>query len=152
VAAASAAPAFRLSSPAFVAGGEIPRQYTCDGRDSSPALAWTAPPAATRSLAILVDDPDAPGGTFTHWIGWGIPATARRLAAGAHAPREGRNGAGRSGYLGPCPPSGTHRYLFRLYSLSRPLVLRSGAGLDEFRRALRGKVLRVATLTGRYAR
>jgi Raf kinase inhibitor-like YbhB/YbcL family protein len=149
---ALAAGTFALSSPAFAPGASIPARYTCDGRSASPPLAWTQPPHGTRSFAILVEDPDAPGGSFTHWIGWGVAATARGLPAGGHAPREGLDGAGRLGYTGPCPPSGTHRYVFRLYALSQPLALRSGASLAQFRRALVGRLLGVATLVGRYRR
>lgn len=127
-------------------------EHTCDGRNVSPALRWSAPPAGTRSFALLMDDPDAPGGTFTHWLAWGIPGRARSLPAGRPAPREGRNDAGRVGYLGPCPPSGVHRYVFRLYALRAPLPLRSGASKAEFLVALRGRVLASARLLGRYGR
>jgi Raf kinase inhibitor-like YbhB/YbcL family protein len=150
--AATVAAAFALTSPAFTSNGTIPRRYTCDGANVSPALRWTAPPRGTRSLALLVNDPDAPAGTFTHWLGWNISVKARSLRAGQHAPAEGRNDAGGVGYTGPCPPSGVHRYVFRLYALDRPLALLRGASAADFTRALRGHVLRVATLVGRYGR
>ena len=143
---------FSLSSSAFRPGGTIPRVYTCDGRNVSPPLRWTEPPAGTRSFAILMDDPDAPVGTFTHWIGWGIPAKARALRVGQRAPAEGRNDAGRIGYIGPCPPSGVHRYVFRLNALKAPLRLAPGASRAAFLRALRGRALSTATLIGRYGR
>jgi Raf kinase inhibitor-like YbhB/YbcL family protein len=144
--------AFSLSSPDFRPGGTIPRAFTCDGANARPALVWTAPPRGTRSLAVVVLDPDAPSGTFTHWLAWGIPPSARGLGRTARVPREGANDAGRSGWTGPCPPSGTHRYVFRLYALRAPLPLRPGADRAAFTRALRGRVIRVATLVGRYRR
>jgi Raf kinase inhibitor-like YbhB/YbcL family protein len=150
VAASNAA--FTLSSPALRAGGTIPKSYTCDGRNVSPPLRWTAPPARTRSLAILMDDPDATIGSFLHWTAWDVSPRARTLAAGAKGLTEGLNGAGRRGYTGPCPPSGVHRYIFRLYALKAPLKLAAGASRDEFARALRGKVLATARLVGRYGR
>jgi Raf kinase inhibitor-like YbhB/YbcL family protein len=149
--AASNAP-FRLASSAFVAGGKMPKVYTCDGRNVSPPLRWTAPPGAAKSLAILMDDPDATVGTFLHWIAWNISTRARTLAVGAKGLTEGANGAGRPGYTGPCPPSGTHRYIFRLYALRSPLRLATGASRQAFERALRGKVLATARLVGRYGR
>jgi Raf kinase inhibitor-like YbhB/YbcL family protein len=141
-----------LSSPAFHAGGTIPARCTCDGANVSPPLRWSSPPKAARSLAILMDDPDAPGATFTHWIGWNIPLKARALRAGQRAPREGRNDAGRIGYTGPCPPSGTHRYVFRLYALKAPLELARGASRKQFLAALRRKTLAIARVVGRYSR
>jgi Raf kinase inhibitor-like YbhB/YbcL family protein len=141
---------FALSSPAFHAGGTIPRTYTCDGKAISPPLRWSAPPKGTRSFALLLDDPDARG--FTHWTGWNIPAKTRSLHAGQHAPREGINSLGNTGYLAPCPDSGRHRYVFRLYALKAPLVLAGGAYRAEFLTALKGKVLAVARLVGRYRR
>ena len=139
-------------SPAFPGGATIPKVHTCDGRNLSPSLRWTAPPAGTRSFALLMDDPDAPSGTFTHWIGWNVPAKARSLHVGQRAPVEGRNDAGRAGYIGPCPPSGVHRYVFRLYALRSPLRLAAGASRVQFLAALRGKQLAVARLVGRYGR
>jgi Raf kinase inhibitor-like YbhB/YbcL family protein len=126
--------------------------YTCDGENVSPALRWTAPPRGTRSFALLVDDPDAPSGTFTHWIAWGIPASARGVARGVRPPREGANDGGRTGWTGPCPPSGTHRYVFHVYALRAPLPLRAGADRDAFLAALEGRVIRTATLVGSYRR
>ncbi len=99
-----------------------------------------------------MDDPDAPGGTFTHWLAWGIPARSRSLPAGRPAPGEGRNDAGGIGYVGPCPPSGVHRYVFRLYALRAPLPLARGASRAQFLASLRGRVLATARLVGRYGR
>ena len=142
--------AFVLASPAFHANAPIPRAYTCDGRDTSPPLRWTAPPRGTRSLALRVYDTDA---RFTHWLAWGIATRSRTLHAGAVPAHQGRNGFGRVGYSGPCPPSGApHHYVFTLYALARPLSLR-GSNASAFTAALaRGHVLARATLTGTYRR
>ena len=146
------AAAFALSSPAFAAGETIPARYTCEGANGSPALRWTTPPRRTRSLALVMDDPDAPSGTFTHWLAWNIKPSARRLPAGARPPRQGRTSAGSIGYTGPCPPSGTHRYVFKLYALRSPLPLRAGADRRAVDAALKGRVLLMARLVGRYGR
>ena len=141
-----------LSSPAFHSGGAIPKRYTCDGADVSPPLRWTAPPRAARSLALLVEDTSTPQ-VFKHWLAWGMSPRSRGLPAGARPPRQGRNDFGAVGYGGPCPPSGeSHRYVFRLYALRKPLGLRSGASAQQFRRALRGTVLVQARLVGTYRR
>jgi hypothetical protein len=150
-AAGAAAGPFRLTSPSFTAGGAIPVVYTCRGRGVSPALRWTAPPGRARSLALEVHDPDAPvPGGFNHWIAWGIKASAGGVGQGTRLPVEGTNGAGSVGYLGPCPPSGVHRYRFTLYALDAPLALRRGADLDAFHAALRGHVVGRAQLVGRF--
>ena len=144
--------ALALTSPAFHSGGAIPKRFTCDGAGVSPPLRWTAPRRQARSLALLVEDVSTPQ-VFKHWLAWGISARSRGLAAGARPPRQGRNEFGRVGYGGPCPPSGeNHRYVFRLYALRKPLRLRGGASPQQFRRALRGDVLRVAQLAGTYRR
>jgi Raf kinase inhibitor-like YbhB/YbcL family protein len=111
-----------VTSPAFAAGAAIPVRYTCKGDNLSPPLRWSAPPAGTAELALVVDDPDAPGGTFVHWVLSGIPARQTQLGEGElPAPaRQARNSAG-SGYAGPCPPSGpAHHYRFTVYALGRP--------------------------------
>jgi len=141
---------FRLTSVAFPNGGRIPRVYTCDGTSRVVPLRWTAPPSGTRSFAVAVDDPDAPSGTFVHRRAWGIPGAARALPGGA--PREGLTSAGTVGWVGPCPPTGVHRYVFRVYALRTPLPLRAGASSAAFQAALRGRVLGVARLVGRYGR
>ncbi len=151
-----------LRSPAFEMRGRIPTEHTCDGSNTSPALHWNGPPAGTAGFALIVDDPDAPGGTFTHWTVAGIPATAQGLPAAV--PRAGRlndppgavQGAGdfqRIGYGGPCPPPGeTHRYFFRLYALDVELGLEPGFSRQELQRAMAGHILADAELMGRYAR
>lgn len=145
---------FSLTSTAFEDGAPIAARHTCDGDDVAPALAWSGLPAGTASLALLVDDPDAPGGTFTHWLAWDVDPGAGALAEGVAAPAEGRNGFGSRGYRGPCPPKGDgpHRYLFRLYALDAPLALEPGADKAAFQAALAGHVLGAGELTGTYER
>jgi Raf kinase inhibitor-like YbhB/YbcL family protein len=131
---ASLVAALVLTSPAFHQGGTIPKRYTCDGANISPALRWTAPPAHTASFSLTLFDPDAPGGGFLHWHIARLSATARSLSAGSHL--GGRNGSGSTGYTGPCPPAGAaHHYRFTLRALDRA-----------------GKVLAVARLVGLYSR
>ena len=146
----SAAARFVLTSPAFPAGGTIPKRFTCDGANAIVPLRWAGAPAGTKAFALIVDDPDAPIGTFLHRIAWGIRGTATSLPG--KAPVEGANGAGRTGWIGPCPPSGVHRYIFRLYALRSPLQLKTGADLAAFKAALRGRTLGTARLVGRYGR
>jgi Raf kinase inhibitor-like YbhB/YbcL family protein len=145
---------FALTSPAFASGGSIPRKYSCDGEGVSPPLAWSGVPSGTKELELLVVDPDARG--FVHWVAAGIPPTAAGLDEGAsgssQVPIEGRNGAGRNGWTGPCPPSGTHHYHFTLYAASRPLGLHDGASADELRAAVDGATLGMAELAGTYSR
>ena len=145
---------FDLTSTAFQSRATIPARHTCEGRDLSPPLAWPAPPPGTRSLALVVDDPDAPGGTFTHWLAWGIDPGASGLAEGETAPVEGRNDFGVVGYRGPCPPRGhgRHRYSFRLHALDTELDLARGAAAADLERALAGRVLALAELVGLYER
>lgn len=152
--------AFILSSDAFRPQQPIPKSFTCDGADQSPALSWQGAPPGTKGFALIMDDPDAPSGTFTHWVMWDIPADAAALppgvtpseksAGGAH---QGRNGFGRIGYGGPCPPPGRpHHYSFRLYALSQAVSLRAGASKEELLAAMQGKILGTAELVGTYVR
>lgn len=145
-----------LTSTAFVDGDTIPVMYTCDGSDVSPELRWTEPPAGTKSFALIVDDPDAPKGLFTHWVLFDIAGAARGLAQGDHKiGRSGRNSFGKVGYGGPCPPRGhgTHRYYFTLYALDvDSLGLVEGADRAAVEAALAGHVLATAQLMGRYVR
>lgn len=151
--------AFELRSPAFEHGEPIPRRYTCDGEDLSPPLEWSDPPEGTVSLALIMDDPDAPVGTWDHWVLFDIPADVRSLPEGvppdAEPPqggRHGRNSWRRLGYGGPCPPGGTHRYFFRLYALDTALGLSSGAAKGDILKAMEGHVLGQAELMGTYSR
>ena len=154
-AGSSAAAGPVLSSPAFAAGGRIPAVYTCSGQGKRPALAWKGLPAGTRSLAIEVVDPDAPiPGGFTHWLAWNIApgqGGAGALAGSAKVPREGAPGFGSPGWVGPCPPSGVHRYVFTLFALRAPLTLAAGADRSAFEQAVAGALAK-ATLVGRYGR
>ncbi len=145
---------FEITSDAFEETGTIPRRHTCEGENLSPPLSWTGALEGTRSLALIVDDPDAPVGTFTHWLAWGIDAGAGGLQEGEAAPREGSNGFGTVGYAGPCPPPGhgRHRYFFRLHALDAELDLKTGTAREELERALEGHVLETAELMGVYER
>ncbi len=143
-----------LTSDAFAHGERIPRRYTCEGADVSPALRWSGLPPGTVSLALVVGDPDAPGRTFTHWLAWGIDPASGGLAEGEAAPREGRNDFGAPGYRGPCPPAGhgPHRYFFTLHALDAALDLGPGARRRDVDAALERRVLEVAELVGTYER
>ncbi|MFQ5801590.1 MAG: YbhB/YbcL family Raf kinase inhibitor-like protein [Candidatus Methylomirabilales bacterium] len=148
-----------LTSPAFKAGGMIPVAYTCDGPDVSPPLMWTGPPAGTQSFALIADDPDAPIGTWVHWVAWNIPASADglgenvpRTASLPNGTRQGTTDFRRIGYGGPCPPSGTHRYFFTLYALDSMLDLPSSTRKRDLERVIQGHVLAEATLMGVYRR
>jgi Raf kinase inhibitor-like YbhB/YbcL family protein len=146
--------AMTLTSPDFAADGEIPKRLTCDGDGKSPALSWRGVPRRARSLALLVEDPDAPGGTFVHWTAWDVPATATSLPAAAEPPRQGKSSGGDAGWAPPCPTEGddAHRYVFTLYALRAPLGLDRDAAPDEVRDAIAGSAIARGTLTGRYGR
>jgi Raf kinase inhibitor-like YbhB/YbcL family protein len=143
-----------LLSSAFATGQPVPRRHSCKGEDRSPPLGWTGVPADAVSLALIVDDPDAPVGAFTHWLAWGIRPEDGGLREGRRAPREGRNDFRQVGYRGPCPPPGhgVHRYFFRLYALGSEPAVPPGASRDELERAIADKVLAVAELVGTYQR
>jgi Raf kinase inhibitor-like YbhB/YbcL family protein len=145
---------FELSSGAFEAGAQIPSRHTCEGEDVSPPLGWSGVPDEATSLALTVDDPDAPSGTFVHWLGWGIDPRTGGLGEGEAPPVEGSNGFGTTGYRGPCPPPGhgPHRYFFRLHALDRQPSLASGASRAEVDAELEGHVLATAELIGTYER
>ena len=151
--------AFELTSTAFGQGEPIPRRYTCDGEDISPPLQWSDPPQGTQSFALIADDPDAPMGTWVHWVLYNIPAQARSLpeavSSDAELPdgsRHGQNSWRRLGYGGPCPPSGTHRYFFKLYALDAQLDLAAGTNKKQLLRAMEGHILAQAELMGTYTR
>ena len=142
-----------LRSPAFVHEERIPSKYTCDGEDMSPPLAIDHIPEGTRSLVLIVDDPDAPSGTWDHWILFNLPADYTRIGEGGTAAGlSGTNSWGTIGYGGPCPPSGEHRYLFRVHALDTILTLPEGASKADIEHAMEGHVLDKTTLMGRYAR
>jgi Raf kinase inhibitor-like YbhB/YbcL family protein len=145
---------FALESGAFENAQAIPARHSCEGEDLSPPLRWSNVPEGTRSLALVVDDPDAPSGVFTHWVAWGLDPAAEGLGEGEPAQREGRNDFGTSGYRGPCPPPGhgRHRYVFRLYALDAEPELAAGAAKAELEQAFAGHVLTTAELVGTYER
>jgi Raf kinase inhibitor-like YbhB/YbcL family protein len=150
----------KLTSPAFRHGDVIPREHTCDGDDLSPALSWSEVPLERRSLALVCDDPDAPRGTWIHWVLYNLPAESAELSPGIptipelpSGARQGRNDSGDIGYGGPCPPPGKpHRYYFRLYALDIMLSLPHGVSRAELDRAMADHILDQATLMGVYQR
>ena len=139
-----------VTSPAFDEGGAIPTSYSCDGEDVSPPLAWQGAPDGTVAFALIVDDPDAGG--FVHWTVADIAASDGSAEEGESPGIDGRNGFGRAGYGGPCPPSGTHRYVVTLYALSEPLSVEPGFSAADLRSAMEGRVLATGHLTGTYRR
>lgn len=146
-----------LTSPAFREGGSIPSEYTCEGADHSPELSWTPGPAGTVSYALIMDDPDAPRGTWVHWVVWNITGTKLAAAASQQADlgvgaSQGTNSWGKTGWGGPCPPSGTHRYVFKVYALDTTLSLPSSTTKDALLAAMQGHVLAQGELVGRYAK
>jgi Raf kinase inhibitor-like YbhB/YbcL family protein len=145
---------FKLSSPAFAEGQPIPARFTADGSDVSPPLVIAEPPDGTVSLALIMDDPDAPVGTWVHWVAWNIPAETVEIAEGKlpEVALSGRNSWRRTGYGGPSPPSGTHRYFFKLYALSAELELPESTDKAALVRAMEGHTLAQATLMGTYTR
>jgi Raf kinase inhibitor-like YbhB/YbcL family protein len=146
---------FRLTSTAFEDEGAIPRKFSCDGDNVSPALEWDGAPDATRALALIVDDTDAGG--FVHWVVFNMTGTrsgalAEAVSASPDAPSQGKNSFGKVGWGGPCPPSGTHHYRFTLYALDGPLGLTGTPRADDVRQAASGHVLGETKLTGTYRR
>lgn len=152
-------PEFKLTSTAFKEGQPIPSTYTCDGVNVSPPLEWSGMPKSARSIAIIADDPDAPGGMWVHWVLYNLPAdniglvenlpATEKLAAGGF---QGRNDFEKIGYGGPCPPSGTHRYFFKIYALDAELPLKAGATKAEVEQAMQGHIVSQAQLMGTYRR
>ena len=148
-----------LTSSAFKEGELIPPRFTCSGENVSPPLAWGPVPAEAKSLALVVDDPDAPRGTWVHWVVYNLPAAARELPEGVPAQdaitgggRQGKNDFGQTGYGGPCPPGGTHRYYFKLYALNAALDLPAGATKQDLLKAMYGHILDEGQLMGRFRR
>jgi Raf kinase inhibitor-like YbhB/YbcL family protein len=151
--------ALDVRSSAFKEGSVIPARYTCDGLDFSPPLSWSSVPDGTQSLTLIADDPDAPRGAFVHWVIYNLPPDTRRLPEDVPNQQtlpsgalQGINGAGSIGYTGPCPPSGTHRYFFKVYALDTELDLGVGATKEEVVRAMEGHVRAEGRLLGTYQR
>lgn len=140
-----------VSSTAFSANGDIPSKYTCDGDNVNPPLAFKNFTTDTRSFALIMDDPDAPMGTFVHWVMWNIP-TDGTIKENSSPGTEGKNGKGENGYTGPCPPSGKHHYHFKIYALDTKLDLGKDAGKKELEAAMAGHILMQGELVGMYAR
>ncbi len=148
-----------ISSTAFKEGEIIPKKYTCDGENVSPPLEWSGIPKGTKSLALIADDPDAPHGTWVHWVLFNIPSDVNGLPENIpprstlkNGARQGMNDSRKLGYDGPCPPGGTHRYFFKLYALGIDLSLESGATKSQLLKAMEGHVLGEGRLMGKYKR
>jgi hypothetical protein len=149
----------KITSTAFDEGGMIPEKYTCDGIDISPPLTWTSVPDGTKTLALICDDPDAPLGTWVHWVLFNIPANINELAEATppdkeleNGAKQGKNGFRKIGYGGPCPPRGTHRYYFKIFALDTELDLKAGAKKKQLLKAMEGHILGKGQLMGRYKR
>jgi Raf kinase inhibitor-like YbhB/YbcL family protein len=152
---------FKLTSDAFANGQSIPAKYSCSGKNISPGLAWDEPPAGTRSFALIVDDPDAPMGTWVHWVLFNIPANTRELQedlpisgknVDPNAMYVGKNSSSNTRYDGPCPPSGTHRYYFKLYALDTTLSLQPGATKEQVLAEMKGHLLAQGELMGTFSK
>jgi Raf kinase inhibitor-like YbhB/YbcL family protein len=150
---------FKISSPSFKEGELIPTKYTCDGANTSPPLMWTAPPEKTKSFALINDDPDAPIGDWVHWILFNVPADAKELkeeSSSKHTlPKgtiEGMNDFRKNNYGGPCPPSGTHRYFFKLYALDLILNLKEGSSKNDLEKAMVKHIITESSLMAKYSR
>lgn len=143
----------QVTSAAFEDGATIPVKYTCDGQDRSPPLAWSGTPEGTQSLVLISDDPDAPVGTWVHWVLFDLPKDTNSLPEGVQdVGTDGNNSWRRPGYGGPCPPSGTHRYFFKLYALDTVLNLEAGASKEDVEKAMQGHILAQGELMGKYER
>lgn len=148
-----------LKSAVFEAGGMIPKKFTCDGTDVSPPLSWSEVPGGAKSLALIADDPDAPMGTWVHWVAWNIPPNVRSLDEAVpmrdslpNGMKQGTTDFQRIGYGGPCPPSATHRYFFKLYALDTALSLPPSTTKKDLEKAMQGHILGQAELMGKYSR
>ena len=139
-----------IKSPAFEHGKLIPKKYSCDGQDINPPLTIEGIPKEAKTLVLAVDDPNAPSGTFDHWIVWNIPASASKIGENTVPGTEGMNGARQQGYMGPCPPSGTHRYFFKVYALDAELSLGASSRKKDVEKAMQGHILAKGELVGLY--
>ncbi len=149
----------KITSTAFEDGGLIPARYTCDGTDISPPLRWETVPEGTKTIALICDDPDAPMGTWVHWVLFNLPAETGDLAENIpsegtlpNQAQQGTSDFGRIGYGGPCPPSGTHRYFFKIYALDTQIELAAGADKRQLLKAIEGHILAQGQLIGKYKR
>jgi len=152
--------AITVTSTAFTDGTTIPKQYTCEGKDMSPPLSWSGVPSSAKTVAMILDDPDAPMGTWTHWVIWNIPATTTTLSEGmakdasvSGGIRQGKNSWPKTGYNGPCPPPGkAHRYYFTLYALDTSLSIPDSSNRSQLEAAMKGHILAQGQLLGMYAK
>lgn len=143
--------AMKLTSPSFANNGQIPSEFTCDSSDVSPPLTISDAPENAKSIALIMDDPDAPVGTFVHWVVWNIPIGTKEIRKDSEPSGiQGKTGFGRTGYGGPCPPSGTHRYFFKLYALDTEINLPKGSSKKELEKAMEGHIMEKAELMGTY--
>lgn len=149
---------FQLTTDAFSNEGQIPKKFTCDGQDVSPELTWTDPPKGTQAFALIVDDPDAPAGTWVHWVLYDLPPDVHNLDGGVakkgrlpNGARQGQNDFGKIGYKGPCPPRGSvHRYFFKLYALDSKTKLKPGATKSDLERVMKGHILAESQWIGKF--
>ncbi len=147
-------PVFEMKSPDFAQGGPIPKELSCEGLGQPPGLKILGVLQTTKTMVLIVDDPDVPNGTFTHWLVWNLPQDFKELINGAlpSGATQGKNSAGKIGYFPPCPPAGEHRYYFRLYALDKALSLPAGSGRAALEKAMKGHVQKETFLMGRYAK
>lgn len=143
---------FKISSPAFVSNEHIPEKYTCDGDGISPPLNIDGVPSNSKSFALIVDDPDAPMGTFVHWVVWNIEPTVKKVEENSSPGTEGMNSARENSYMGPCPPSGTHRYFFKLYALDTRVNLPANSRKEDLVKAMNGHLIGSCEIIGLYSR
>ena len=149
----------KIISSAFEEGAMIPKKYTCDGIDISPALEWSLVPDGTKTFALICDDPDAPMGTWVHWVLFNLPGDIKKLSENVpplevltNGAKQGKNDFGKIGYGGPCPPGGTHRYYFKVYALDEKINVEAGVTKSELLKAMEGHILSEGQLMGRYKR
>ena len=141
-----------IKSSAFEANKLIPKRYSCDGYDINPPLSIEGVPKEAKSVALVMDDPDAPSGTFDHWVVWNIPASTNNIPENTVPGIEGLNGARQRGYMGPCPPGGTHRYFFKVYALDLTLDLTANSKKKDLEKAMQGHILAKGEIIGLYSR
>jgi Raf kinase inhibitor-like YbhB/YbcL family protein len=141
-----------VKSPVFEANKHIPKKYSCDGDEINPPITIEGVPKEAKTLVLIVDDPDAPMGTFDHWVVWNIPTSTSKISENTVPGTEGLNSARQRGYMGPCPPSGTHRYFFKVYALDTELKLGVGTKKKDVEKAMQGHILAKGELIGLYSR
>ncbi len=141
-----------LKSPEFQHNGPIPKKYSCDGQEVNPPITIEGTPKETKSLALVMDDPDAPSGTFDHWVVWNIPPLISKIAENSVPGTEGLNSSHQTGFMGPCPPSGTHRYFFKVYALDVKLSLDDRSTKKDLEKAMAGHIVAKGELIGLYHR